>query len=45
MVCPVNAKIYTLKTGEETGNSINLNDDVFAIAYDNNVINGVACEG
>ena len=36
MVCPVNAKIYTLKTGEETGNSINLNDDVFAIAYDNN---------
>ena len=35
MVCPVNANIYTLKSGEETGSSIELNDDVFAIAYDN----------
>ncbi|MBQ7552474.1 MAG: 50S ribosomal protein L4 [Rickettsiales bacterium] len=31
----MNANIYTLKSGEETGSSIELNDDVFAIAYDN----------
>lgn len=35
MVCPVNVKVYTLKTGEETGSSIDLNNEVFAIAYDN----------
>lgn len=35
MVCPVSIKVYTLKTGEENGNSVELSDGVFSIAYDN----------
>lgn len=38
MVCPVSVKVYSLKNGEETGGSVDLNDNVFSIAYDNKFI-------